>query len=88
MSRADCPADVPAAEKLSSGYFRRRGLSRLLDLVQSTQDIGENPTLEHPVRMLSSEDEDEIERMYQKLKTVGRLDSSGADHPSKTSDED
>jgi hypothetical protein len=28
-----------------------------------------------PVRMLSREEEEEIERMYQKLKTVGRLDS-------------
>lgn len=35
----------------------------------------ENPVLEQPVRMLSTEEEDEIERLYQKLKTVGRLDS-------------
>ena len=33
------------------------------------------PLLDQPVRMLSSEEEDEIERMYQKLKTVGSLDS-------------
>jgi hypothetical protein len=39
-----------------------------------------------PARMLSSEEEDEIERMYQKLKAVGRLDSRSAD--SKTQDED
>ncbi len=47
----------------------------------------DNPTLEQPVRMLSPEDEDEIERMYQKLKTVGRLDSRNSDS-SKTPDED
>ena len=48
---------------------------------------GESQTMEQPVRMLSSEDEDEIERLYQKLKTVGRLDSRGSDS-SQTSDED
>src|SRR5437868_9495017 len=48
---------------------------------------GENPTLDQPVRMLSQEDEDEVERMYQKLKTVGRLDSRSTD-PSKASHED
>ena len=39
---------------------------------------GENQAMEQPVRMLSSEDEEEIERLYQKLKTVGRLDSRGS----------
>lgn len=48
---------------------------------------GESQTMEQPVRMLSSEDEDEIERLYQKLKTVGRLDSRGSDS-SSTSHED
>lgn len=48
---------------------------------------GDNPTLDQPVKMLSQEEEDEIERMYQKLKTVGRLDSRGTDS-SKTSHED
>ncbi len=48
---------------------------------------GETPAREQPVRMLSHEDEDEIERMYQKLKTVGRLDSRATDS-SKTSHED
>ncbi len=33
------------------------------------------PLLDQPVRMLTSDEEDEIERMYQKLKTVGSLDS-------------
>jgi hypothetical protein len=32
------------------------------------------PVLKQPVRMLSAEDEDEIERMFHKLKSVGRLD--------------
>jgi hypothetical protein len=48
---------------------------------------GDNPALDQPVRMFSSEDEEEIERLYQKLKTVGRLDSRGTD-ASKTSSED
>jgi hypothetical protein len=48
---------------------------------------GQNATLDQPVRMLSQEDEDEVERMYQKLKTVGRLDSRSTDS-SKTSHED
>jgi hypothetical protein len=47
----------------------------------------ENPAIEHPVRMLSTEEEEEIERLYQKLKTVGRLDSRGTDS-SNTSPED
>lgn len=36
---------------------------------------GHNPLLEQPVRMFSMEDEAEVERLYQKLKTVGRLDA-------------
>ncbi len=48
---------------------------------------GEGQTTEQPVRMLSSEDEDEIERLYQKLKSVGRLDPRGSDS-SPTSHED
>ncbi len=40
-----------------------------------------------PVRMLSRNDEDEIERMFKKLKSVGRLDSKSKD-PSKTPHED
>lgn len=35
---------------------------------------GDTSTLDHPVRMLSPDDEDEVERLYQKLKSVGRLD--------------
>ena len=35
----------------------------------------ENQVLEQPTAMLSREEEDEVERLYQKLKTVGRLDS-------------
>jgi hypothetical protein len=48
---------------------------------------GETPAHEQPVRMLNPEDEDEIERMYQKLKAVGHLDSRGTDS-SKTSHND
>jgi CRISPR/Cas system endoribonuclease Cas6 (RAMP superfamily) len=43
-------------------------------------------TMEQPVRMLSTEDEDEIERMYQKLKTAGDIDSCNTE--SKTPGED
>src|SRR5689334_625419 len=41
---------------------------------------GENPNVEQPVRMVSQEDEEEIERLYQKLKSVGRLDSRSSEH--------
>lgn len=50
------------------------------------QARGESPPPEQPVRMVSSDEEDEIERMYQKLKTVGRLDTRSPE--SKTPDED
>jgi hypothetical protein len=46
-----------------------------------------NPPAGPPVRMLSPEDEDEVERLYQKLKTVGRLDSRSTES-SKSPDED
>lgn len=47
----------------------------------------ETPAAEQPpVRMVSTEEEDEIERLYQKLKTVGRLDARNSE--SKTSEED
>jgi len=46
----------------------------------------ENPVLDQPVRMLSQDEEEEIERLYQKLKTVGRLDSRV--DSSNSSDED
>jgi hypothetical protein len=46
----------------------------------------DSPVMEQPVRMLSQDEEDEIERLYQKLKTVGRLDSRV--DSSNTSDED
>lgn len=36
---------------------------------------GHTPLLEQPVRMFSAEDEAEVERLYQKLKAVGRLDT-------------
>ena len=44
-----------------------------------TDSDGELDTPEHPVRMLSSDDEQEIERMFQKLKSVGRIDSRSDD---------
>jgi hypothetical protein len=39
----------------------------------------DQPAAEPPVRMVSQDEEEEIERMYQKLKTVGRLDSRNND---------
>lgn len=35
----------------------------------------DTPVMEQPVRMLTPDEEDEIERMYQTLKTAGRLDT-------------
>lgn len=40
---------------------------------------GDTSTLDQPVRMLSSDDEEEVERLYQKLKSVGRLDGRSTD---------
>lgn len=40
-----------------------------------------------PVRMLSRDDEDEVERMFKRLKSAGRLDSKSKDSP-KTPHED
>ncbi len=39
----------------------------------------EHAGFDPPVRMVSSDDEQEIERMYQKLKSVGRLDGGGGE---------
>jgi hypothetical protein len=38
------------------------------------QKLLQRSSLEQPVRMISRDEEDEIERMYQKLKAVGSLD--------------
>ena len=46
---------------------------------------GRHPHSDRPVRMFSSDDEAEIERLYQKLKTVGRLDSRMDSRVSDTS---
>jgi hypothetical protein len=46
-----------------------------------TSERGENPIVEPPVRLFSNEDEEEIERLFQRLKTVGRLDSRPSDAP-------
>ena len=47
---------------------------------------GHNPLLAQPVRMFSAEDEAEVERLYQKLKAVGRLDARSPEN-SPASDE-
>jgi hypothetical protein len=36
---------------------------------------GNHPAADQPVRMISQEDEEEIERLYKQLKSVGHLDS-------------
>jgi len=46
---------------------------------------GGERALPEPVRMVSPEEEEEIERLYQKLKAVGRLDARSTD---SASDED
>ena len=43
------------------------------------EQSGADATNDNPVRMLNQDDENEIERMYQKLKSVGRLDSRESD---------
>jgi hypothetical protein len=40
---------------------------------------GADPALDQPVRMISHDDEEEIERLYRQLKSVGRLDSHADD---------
>lgn len=51
------------------------------------EQSGANTMHHELVRMLNQDDEEEIERMYQKLKSVGRLDSRNTDS-SKESHED
>jgi hypothetical protein len=47
------------------------------------------PAAAPPVHLFSREDEEEIERLYQKLKAVGRLDSrSGAKDSPSAKDKD
>jgi hypothetical protein len=45
-----------------------------LGAAPSGQKQGQKTLMDQPVRMLTREEEDEIERMYQKLKAVGSLD--------------
>jgi hypothetical protein len=40
---------------------------------------GTHPSADQPVRMISQDDEEEIERLYRQLKSVGRLDSRSSD---------
>jgi hypothetical protein len=46
------------------------------------------PAAVPPVHLFSREDEEEIERLYQKLKAVGRLDSRSTKDSSDTKDKD
>ena len=46
-----------------------------IDAPQAGQKPNPKTAMDQPVRMMTSAEEDEIERMYQKLKAVGSLDS-------------
>jgi hypothetical protein len=54
-----------------AGLHSRKAAGALPPGQKQTQ----KPLLDHPVRMLTTDEEDEIERMYQKLKAVGSLDT-------------
>ena len=47
---------------------------------------GDSPVLEQPVKMLSQDEEDEIERMYQTLRIAGRLDAHADSSPTPHED--
>jgi hypothetical protein len=76
-------------------YWSWTNLPGLNDPLPNGLDANTNKGLTNPPGaakpsdepLLSPEDEEEIERLYQKLKTVGRLDSRSTD-PSKSPDED
>ena len=66
-------------------HLRRYSREALLDGVPHRQFWGEppatepkrSPSVRHP--LLRAEDEEEVERMFQRLRTVGRLDPRGSD---------
>jgi hypothetical protein len=63
----------------------RHAREALLDGVPYSQFWGEAPVRQQPVPpprpLLRPEDEEEVERLFQRLKTVGRLDQRGSDEP-------
>ena len=64
-------------------HLRRYSVEALLDGIPYRQFWGEAPTAKQPAParypLLRPEDEEEVERMFQRLKSVGRLDQRGSD---------
>ncbi len=63
-------------------HLRRYSREALLDGIPYRQFWGEAPTPKNlPPRypLLRPEDEEEVERLFQRLKSVGRLDQRGSD---------
>jgi hypothetical protein len=77
------PGDFDSATSLLR-HLRRYSREALLDGVPYRQFWGEVPTAPKQLappryRLLRPEDEEEVERMFQRLKSVGRLDPRGSD---------
>jgi hypothetical protein len=78
------PGDHDSAASLLR-HLRRYSRLALLDGVPYRQFWGEPPAAkDKPIKpakypLMRPEDEEEIERMFQRLKSVGRLDGRGAD---------
>ena len=78
------PGDFDSSTSLLR-HLRRYSREALLDGIPYRQFWGETPAAEQkqlpPPRypLLRPEDEDEVERMFQRLKSVGRLDQRGSD---------
>ncbi len=78
------PGDVDSSTSLLR-HLRRYSREALLDGIPYRQFWGEAPSTEpkqlpaprYP--LLRPEDEEEVERMFQRLKSVGRLDQRGSD---------
>ncbi len=79
------PGDLDSANSLLR-HLRRRSTQALIDNIPCSQFWGEDPgepespkKLPAPsYRLLREEDEDEVKRLYHRLKTVGHLDSNSS----------
>jgi hypothetical protein len=78
------PGDLDSSTSLLR-HLRRYAREALLDGVPYAQFWGEAPAAEvkqaapHKYPLLRPEDEDEVERMFQRLKSVGRIDQRHSD---------
>jgi hypothetical protein len=78
------PGDFDSSTSLLR-HLRRYSREALLDGIPYRQFWGETPATERKqlpaprYPLLRPEDEDEVERMFQRLKSVGRLDQRGSD---------